>query len=276
MRIHWHSKYQDFEKANKRHSWIATAIIGTAAIGGGVALYEGSQNRDAAKTAQDQYNAQPDYKQLPGYAESDAARGNWWSTLQDWQKQPGYGVVQQDYEDIYNKAAQKINQYYWGGPSGQPGLQDKISASAARRGVAESPSLDVMKQRTGAQEAYDLGQKSTEVNSLKAAANEQGRTNWLASLQNLSSLKPAFVSGKTGQFGITPESSGMSNLFGTAASGVQSYYQNQQNQDYQMKLYDKYFGAGAQPSVTQSSLTDSTGTEGFASGLDYWNNPGGN
>jgi len=50
---------------NKRYTWVAIAVGGTAAvIGGGVAMYEGAQNRDAAKKAQDalasvQFQADP-------------------------------------------------------------------------------------------------------------------------------------------------------------------------------------------------------------------------
>jgi hypothetical protein len=252
--MHLHYRINKFEDTNKRFTWVAVAIGGTALIGGGVALYEGEQNRKEQEKAQDQSNAQPDYLQLPGYGESEAARGNWWQTLQDWGKSGSYGANTSNYDEIYNQAAKKINQYYWGGPS-SPGMMDKVKAGAARRGVSESPAIDVLTQRTGVEEANQLGALSSEVNTQKANAIETSRQNWLSSLTNLSGLKPSYVSGKTGQFSA-PTMNGLGPMITTAGSGVASYMQNKQDQDWYANLLNSMKET---PTTTQGSITDTGG-----------------
>ena len=249
--MHLHYRINKLEDTNKRFTWVAIAVGGISALAGaGVSMYEGAQNRKAQEEAEARYNAQPDYIQLPGYAESDAARGNWWQTLQDWGKSGSYGANTANYDEIYNQAAKKINQYYWGGPS-SPGMIDKVKAGAARRGVAESPAIDVLTQRTGVEEANQLGALSSEVNTQKAAAIETARNNWLSSLTNLSGLKPSYVSGKTGQFSA-PTMSGLGPMITTAGSGIASYMQNKQDQAWYENLLNSMRDT---PTTTQGSLT---------------------
>ena len=234
-------------------SWVAVAIGGTALIGGGVAMYEGSQNRNAALEAENKFNAQPDYKQLPEYSEATGARGSWWDTLQNW-GQPGanYGANMPNYDAVYENAKKRINQYYWGGPSGG-GLIDKVRAGAARRGVAESPAIDVLTQRAGVEQANKLGDISTELDVTKANAIETARGNWLNSLTNLAQLRPSFVSGKTGQFSA-PTMSGLGTTIATAGTGIAGALQKNQDNDWYKSILEKYYGSGM-PAQTQGSLT---------------------
>ena len=195
---------------------------------------------------------------------------NWWQTLQDWQKQPGYGVVQQDYQDIYDKAAQKINQYYWGSPS-SPGLQDKVAAGAARRGVSENPAADVLKQRTGVEEANRLGQLSTDVNTQRATANEQGRINWLNSITNLSQMKPSVQWGGTTTT-TQPQTDYIPSLIGAGASIIGNSMLgntltglNDSNQSWFSNLM------GGMPTTTQSSITGGANTNSGYNADDFSN-----
>ena len=146
-------------------------------------------------TTQEQVS-KPEWYQAPDYAEATGARQNWWQTLQDWQKGGAYGAQLPNFEDVYKNAAKRISEYYWGGAS-TPGLMDRISARAARRGVAESPAIDVLKQRAGVEEAGQLRDVSTQLDVTKAQAIERARTNWLQSIMNLSGMKPAGTWGST-------------------------------------------------------------------------------
>jgi hypothetical protein len=132
---------------------------------------------------------EPKFYQQPDYAESTQARQNWSSTLSDWGKSGTYGVNLPNYNDVYKNAAKKVNQYYWGSAS-NPGLMDKISAGAARRGVQDSPAGDVLKQRSGVEEANQLMGLSSDLDVTKANAIETARGNWMNSMQSLASLRP--------------------------------------------------------------------------------------
>ena len=247
---HYHYNKREFEPLNKR--WTG-AMIGAAAIaatiGGGVAMYEGGKNREAAQSAQDQYNAQPDYIQLPEYPEADTARQDWGKTLTDWgQPGQGYGANLPDYNAIFENAKKRINQYYWGGATGG-GVIDKIKAGAAQRGVQDSPAMGVLTSRMGAEEAGQIGDKSVEVDTQKAAAIESARNNWLNSLMQLSAQKPSFVSGKTGQFSAQSGVEGMTNLVGTIGQGAMQTYQSQQDRDFYSKLLSQSQASGGVTSL---------------------------
>jgi hypothetical protein len=132
------------------------------------------------------------YKQLPDYAESDQARKDWAAKLQEFGGQEGYGAIPMNWDEIYNTAKNKINRYYWGGVN-DTGLAGKVKASAARRGVSQSPALENQLSTLGFQEAIDQNELATTEASNKVQYAEQGRKDWLTSLQNLASLKPQYL-----------------------------------------------------------------------------------
>ena len=199
------------------------------------------------------------YKELPGYAEADAARGEWWNRLQKWGKQPGYGAISPEWEDIWNLAKKKLTQYYWGGPM-DTGLAGKIKASAARRNVSQSPALENMLTAMGMEESSQLSDLASQEAINKAQFSETGRQNWLTSLMNLTQLKPSYV---TGMGTVTPEydmgnmitdiSGGIGNLFSQYA---QQQYLTQQQQDQQNWLTDlfKQYSGGTSGSSLSSSF----------------------
>lgn len=152
------------------------------------------------------------------YTESTAARGNWWDTLQNWGKSGTYGVDTGIYNDIYSQAAKKINQYYWGSPTG-PGAVDKIKSNVAQRGAQDSPATGVLSSRMAAEEANKLGDLSTTVGTAKANTIENARGNWLNSLMQLAGLKSgAYTS--TGNTTTYAPSTDAWDVLGTVGSGV--------------------------------------------------------
>jgi len=162
--------------------------IGAAALGAG-ASWLGSQGGAFGEREGEFSDAR--WLQNPEYPEAEGARETWWDKLQKWGNQPGYGAISPEWDDIWGQASDRISQYYWGGPGGQPGLSEKVKSSAAARGVSESPALETQLSRMGYQEASDQGGLATEMATKEAEFGEQGRQNWLKSLQSLSKQKPA-------------------------------------------------------------------------------------
>ncbi len=166
---------------------IPMAMLLSAGIGTGGGILGGL----LGKGEDEEYNIEDmlAYKQLPDYAEAEGARGDWWSKLQEWGKQPEYGAISPAWNEAWDLAKKKINQYYWGGV-GDTGLAGKVKASAARRNVSQSPALENTLAMLGMSEAGQLNDLASQEAINKATFSEQARGNWLSSLQNLCSLRP--------------------------------------------------------------------------------------
>lgn len=126
----------------------------------------------------------------PEYPHSQDARDLWWNKLQSWGSDPNYGAIAPDWNDIWDQTQQKVKQYYNGGPL-TPGVQNRIDSSLARRGMSENPASDFLHAQVGAQEAQDLGGLSAQQNIAQNQFAEQGRNEWLNSLQNFQAQRPA-------------------------------------------------------------------------------------
>lgn len=131
---------------------------------------------------------------LPDYAESEGARQNWWDTLQKWQTQPGYGAIQPNWNDIWSNARSKVQRYFTGGPEG-PGAIAQVKSRLAARGESENPAAEASLSRLGMQQGNLLTDLATQMATEEARMGEEGRQNWLGSLQQLAGLKPAYMSG---------------------------------------------------------------------------------
>ena len=120
--------------------------------------------------------------------EASAAQKTWWDKLQSWGSDPNYGAISPEWDDIWDLASKKINQYYWGGV-GTTGEAGKVKASAARRGVSQSPALENSLSLLGMSEAGNISDLAKQEAINKATFAEQGRENWLTSLMNLAGYK---------------------------------------------------------------------------------------
>ena len=162
-------------------------------LGLGISGDFGGDDEETITQTQEQ---KQEYQYAP---ETLGARKSWWERLQEWGKQPGYGAIAPDWEDIWGRAKRRVGQYYWGSDL-QPGLAGKVRASAARRGVSESPAMEEMMGRMGRGEAGQLQDIAVEQALQKALFGERGRQNWLSSLTRLAGLGPI---GQTGTTTIT-------------------------------------------------------------------------
>ena len=129
-----------------------------------------------------------DYMQKPEFKETDEARQTWWQQLQSFAGQPGYGAISPDWADIWQNAQKKVQQYFWGSPT-DPGLAGKVKASAARRGVSESPAMENSLLKMGATESGVMSDLATQEATNKATFAEQGRQNYLQQLMQLSNTR---------------------------------------------------------------------------------------
>jgi hypothetical protein len=188
------------------------------------------------------------------YTESTAARGEWWNKLQDWGKSGTYGVDTGIYDDIYANAAKKVNQYYWGSPTG-PGAIDKIKSNVAQRGVQDSPATGVLTSRMAAEESNKLGDLSTSVGTSKANAIESSRNNWLSSLMQLSGLKSgAYTSTGNATTTMTQPATNIWDTLGTIGGAAASAAVNYGTGDY-MGMFKDLMGSANTPK-SMSSPTD--------------------
>ncbi len=189
------------------------------------------------------------FRQLPDYPEATGARQDWWKKLQEWGNMPGYGAISPEWGDIWERAKSKINRYYWGGPQEGAGLAGNVRASAARRGVSQSPALESELSRMGMAEGIQQKDLATEMATQEATFSESGRQNWLSSMMNMANLKPSFT-------GVPQQPNNMLPLMGGLGESLGTIYGQQQQEDWLTKLM-KSMGTTPQqtmPTTTQGSL----------------------
>jgi len=233
---------------NKKGTWamIAAAGIGAAGAVGGSMISAGAQDKateEQRKSWEEQMalmKTPPTFFQTPEYGEAEGARGTWWVKLQEWGQQPGYGAIAPNWQDIWGQAQKKVSDY-WRGTATTPGVMDRIKASVAQRGVAESPAYATLATRAGAEEAGQLKDIATTQATQEAQFGETGRQNWMQQLMALSQQKPegtwwspgAGMAGVQSQYPITPDTGwgGAVSDIGSGVSGlVMNYYNNKQTQ----------------------------------------------
>jgi len=212
------------------------ALFGGLISGGGGllgSLFGGGDDETVEKKLQ--------YAQLPGYEESDEARGEMWSRLQDWGGQEGYGAIAPNWDEIWESAKGKVGRYYWGDVGGT-GLAGKVRAGAARRGVSESPAVDTLITQMGQQEGQQLGEMATEQATQKTASGEAGRQNWFSQMQGLAGMKPAYASSgsiTTGSGGEASTGELIGGLGSSIGGAVTQYSQDKWMQNYLQEMLGK-------------------------------------
>lgn len=214
----------------------------------------------------------PKFFRAPEFEETAGARKGWWEKLQEWGQQPGYGAIAPDWGDIWQRAKKRVSQYYWGGPEGGPGLAGKVKASAARRGVAESPAGETMLMRMGATEAGQLGDIGTEMSLQEALFGEKGRQSWLQNIAKMSGLQVPGV-WQTAR-GYTPAGAGETPWGDLATAGGQylgQTGQQKQQQDWLEKILNQ-FGPGGGEGMTPESIIYGGG-RGMPTSEEFYKTP---
>ena len=251
---------------NNRGTWMATATaISAASLG--LSAYQ------TFSGGGDDFNPEDMlvYKQLPDYTESTGAREDWWSKLQEWGKDTNYGAISPAWNEAWDLAKKKINQYYWGGV-GDTGLAGKVKASAARRNASQSPALQNQLAMMGMSEVGNISDLTKEEAVNKATFRESARQNWRTSLQNLAGLKPSFVTGTGAVGGSTSYNnvSALSDMLSGAGGIATDLAKNKQIENLLTKLLRGEGSSNISPSSLSSNLglTPQLGSTGM-SGFDF-------
>jgi len=212
MRIFRYLKNHFLRRVVHNNQGIIGAILGGLAAGAGSAaigsLFGGDDEEGGFQTA-------------PEYPEAKAARGEWWNRLQQWGADPYYGGIPQDWEALWESSKNKLNRYYWGGPEEGGGQAGKVRASAARRGVSESPALETELSRMGMAQGGQLADLNLQRILSEAQFGESSRQNWMSSLMQLSGQKPG------SQYIPGTDSSAMYGELGGGIGDIIGQYQNQ-------------------------------------------------
>ena len=156
------------------------ATIGLIGAGAAGIASSARGNRDKVENS---------WLQNPEYKENTGARELWWKKLQDWGNDANYGAISPDWSNIWENVQKKVNQYYEGSATA-PGVKDRIKSSLARRGMTESPASDMALLRSDVERGNTLSDIATQQGITQAQLGEEGRMNWLQSLQELESRKP--------------------------------------------------------------------------------------
>lgn len=186
-------------------SWIAVGI-GLSVVGAGAGIASAVTKKDKVSNA---------WLQNPEYPEAEGARKNWWETLQKWGADPNYGAISPDWDNIWETTQRQVREYYSGGPL-TTGMRDKLKANVARRNMGDQPASDYLMMASYADEAGKMKDIATEQGIKKAELSEQGRRDWLTSLQNLAVQKPA------GQWQTTVTPNKTSEIWGAVGQGLGS------------------------------------------------------
>jgi hypothetical protein len=141
-------------------------------------------------------NSQTQENKINYTPEAQAAQKTWWDKLQSWGSDANYGAISPDWNDIWDLASKKISQYYWG-DVGTTGAAGKVKASAARRGVSQSPALENSLALLSMDEASNISDMAKQEAINKATFAEQGRESWLNSLMNLAGYKSGSTTTQT-------------------------------------------------------------------------------
>lgn len=217
-------------------SWVATAIVGGAAISAGGAYMSSKSKPDVTN----------DWLQNPEYPHSQDARDTWWNKLQTWGEDPNYGAIAPDWNDIWQQTQQQVKAYFEG-TAMTPGVNDAIKGSFAQRGMGGQAGETFALASSGATEAQQLANLQAEQNIAKNQFAETGRQNWLTSLQNFQAQRP----GGEWQTQVNPSSGQIwGNALSQVGGAIGSYGMNQLGQQQQQNwMQSMYNQTGSWPST---------------------------
>lgn len=225
---------------SERGSWVAVAIGGSAVLGVGAGLLGG----DSTST-QDQTQT---FKAGP---EAQKALTTWSDTLQNWGQQPGYGAIQPDWDQIWNLASQKIQQYY-SGTALSPGVNDAIKASVAGRNVGDSSTPEVLKARMGIEQGQQMANFAGQEAIQKTQTEQTGQQTWLNSLQALASSTQGGTQSGTSTTTSPTDLSGITSSLGQGLGTLAA----QNNQKNWLSQLSALLGKGNTPNLGSSLGTN--------------------
>lgn len=235
-------------------TWIGVAIGGGVASAGIGAITSATSGGPKVSNT---------FLENPEYPHSQDARDLWWQTLQNQSTEPGYGAIQPDWNNIWDTVQNHIKQYYGGGPLA-PGVQQGVSASLARRNMSDSPASDYLHAQVSGQEGVDLSNEATNQGVQQTNLEQQGQSNWLQSLENFQSQKPAGQWNTT----VTPSvGAQIGGAIGSIGSSVASAGLQYAGAQQQQQWLNSLLSGSSGPQSYAPSIIGAAGPKGNALGF---------
>ena len=206
------------------------AILGSGASSNwwGMGGDEEAESQQEMWDKEQQLREQPaQFREAPRFPETDEARGMWGGKLKAWGEDPNYGGIPLNWDEIWKKAKTRLDQTFYGGATG-PGIADKMKASAARRGVSESPAMGTLLSRVGAEHGLQTKELATDIATKEAEFGESGRRTWLQSLTQMANLQTPGAWDKYGGMSVVqPTPMGWGDIAGGVTDIAGNYMQSQ-------------------------------------------------
>jgi len=183
-----------------------------------------------------------EFLQNPEYEEAKGARSLLWDKLQKFGEDSNYGAIDQDWADIWQKAQNRVKDYYYGTATAPSGAYAKLASKAARGNMSGSPAY----LRNVSKMQVDEGNQYKDLASSQAISEaqfgEDARRDWLGRVEGLSQQKPQ------GQWSTKTEGSNWADVLGsTLQAGGSAWMQNEQNNS-QLDILKQYLNSGDQMS----------------------------
>ena len=213
------------------------------------------------------------YQQAPEFPEAKGARERMSTDLQSWNASNNYGLMGPNWDDVYNNAAKKIREYFFGSPMMGGGAMGVVNASIARGNKAASPAAEILKGRMGVEMANKMGDLRSATDLQRANAGENSRLNWMRAMQNLMGQTPKML--HTGSTGTTtaPADSGWDALATGVGYGAGQFMGNTFFSPIQKAAgswFDNLMNPGGQTGgKTPNSLTDDFSRMGANASPDW-------
>lgn len=223
-------------------TWVAIATVTAAGIGAGGQYLAAKDAGDSSTKTSTQTSTYSPEQQQALTTLSNYTKGLDASNL--------YGATDIDWNDIWEQTKQKINQSYYGSPTSS-GAIGKVKASAARRGVSDSPALQTQIGRLGVQANQDIASALSSLNLQKAGYTETARKNWLSQLQGLAGMSPTTTTTtSTGTDDSDSSNELLASLMSSGSSALGKWASNQQSNKELSNLLSNL--------TTQSSTTSNS------------------
>lgn len=224
------------------------AFIAASLIGGGLAAAGavgsaaiGASSNKGMPAVKYQYFQGPDYQQ------GQTATNDWLSQITADQNDPtgNFGAISPDWNDIWAQTQRQVQQYY-DGTATSPGVNDQIKASFAQRGMSGDPAASYLQAASGANEAEQLNQASQAQNIAKQQFANQGKSQWLNSVQAFQNQVANGPTGGASSITTAPTTTQqIASAAGAAASGLGSAYIGAQGQNSQLSYLNSIMNGNA-------------------------------
>lgn len=201
-------------------------------------------------------NQSYEYFKGPDFQQGQTATNDWLNQLTQDQADPtgNFGAISPDWSDIWQQTQKQVQQYF-NGTATNPGVNDQIKSSFAQRGMSADPAASFLSSMSGANEASMLNNLSAQQNIAKQQFANEGKTQWLNSIQNFQNQVANGPTGGASSIQTTPTpAQQFGNAFGAAGSAIGTAGAQAYGQGQQLSYLDSILNPGTNPSSFANSV----------------------